>query len=202
MSFKIEAVYRAADGTTFSTKQEAMAYMRKPLVLAALLALGLTAANAELLHGHADTVEAAFESGTLRRVTRQEAKKVKAGFDQLKAMTDPHKDLAFLIENADAFVDSFKWPTQKRMSPEEKEVMARNTLNGIVGGSQELTDWVLTNKDAVLEAFQAGVEKREISTKALDGLAAYQAKKKAEREAAEAAKGGAADEAPAENDLV
>lgn len=184
---QVQAVFRAADGSLFDTKAEAIAHGRKPLVLAALIALGLAASAAEQLWYHSETVESAFESGTIRRVTRQEQKKIKAGFDALVAMENPSKDLSFLIENAGAFIDSFKWPTQKRMTEEEKTVMARNTLNGMTGGSPELTDWVLANKAAVLEAFQAGIEKREISSKALDGLAAYRARKAAERLEAEGA---------------
>ena len=57
----------------------------------------------------------------------------------------------------------------------------------LTGDNVELVDWILGNKDAILEGFQAGVVKREVNPKAQDALAAYRAKKAAEKAAKEAA---------------
>jgi hypothetical protein len=68
------------------------------------------------------------------------------------------------------------------MDETEKAVAARNSLIALTN-NEELTDWILANKDALLLAFEAGVEKRVISPKAAEGLAAYRAKKAAEKAA-------------------
>jgi hypothetical protein len=54
-------------------------------------------------------------------------------------------------------------------------------------GNEELAEWIIKNKDKVLDAYQAGVVKREINPAAAEALAAYRAKKAAEKAAAEKA---------------
>ena len=69
------------------------------------------------------------------------------------------------------------------MDDAEKATAAKNTLVAASEGNEELADWVLANKDAVLEAYEAGKEKRQVNPKAAEALAAYRAKKAAEKAA-------------------
>jgi len=171
------------NGINFDTKAEAMDYIRRPKISEALSAL-TGPGNDELvawLLDNQDSVEDAFESGTVKRVTKAEMAKLVKALDAIVDSGD--KAFAFVIENVEAVKDSFRWPSVKRMTDEEKILTARNTLIA-ASGNEELADWVITNKTAVIGAYQAGVVKREVSKNASDALAAYQAKKKAEKEEA------------------
>jgi hypothetical protein len=101
--------------------------------------------------------------------------------------------IAFLQENAGAILDSFRWPSVKRMDEAEKATAARNTLVAASEGNEKLAEWVLGNKDAILAAYEAGIEKKQINAKAQEGLAAYRAKMAAQKAAAAAAEGKAAE---------
>lgn len=175
------------DGVQHDNKAAAEAHLRKPAVKAALLKV--TGNNVELtdwLVANEESVEMAFETGTIRRVTKSEASKLAKALEALKEITGNSK-IAFLQENAGAIQDSFRWPSVKRMTEEEKAVAARNTLVAASEGNEKLAEYVIANKDAILEAYQAGVVKREVSSKATEALAAYRAKKAAEKASAEAA---------------
>ena len=188
---QIQQTFSTPCGAVFNTKAEAVEFMRRPKILAALTAV--TGNNKELaafLLENQESVENAFETGTIKRVTKAEAKKLEKALEALKALENVPKDLAFLRDNATAVKESFRWPSVKRMSEEEKAVAARNTLLAATDNDVEIVDWILAQKDAILAAYTAGVEKRQVSPKAAEGLAAYraeQARLKAEKEAAEAA---------------
>jgi hypothetical protein len=92
-----------------------------------------------------------------------------------------------VVDNSEAVLDSFRWPSVKRMTDDEKAVAARNSLTALSEGNEDLANWIVANKDAVLEAFKAGIEKREVSPKASEALAAYRAKMAAEKAAKAAA---------------
>jgi hypothetical protein len=178
----------------FDTAAEAKDYMRRPLIVAALNKL--TEGNTELtewLVENRDTVESAFEAGVIRRVSKSEKKQLEKAVEALKAFGETHpessKPFAFLVENADVIKEVFRWPTVTRMTDEEKLKAARATLIKDSEGNEELADWVLANKLAILAAYDAGKEKREINPKAAEALAAYRAKKAAEKAAAEKAAG-------------
>lgn len=180
---ELKQVFTTPDGKMFDTKQEAMNYLRRPKIEEALLKL--TGKNKELtnwLIENQEKVEVAFETGTIRRVTKVEHKTLAKALDHLKTISD--SKLSFLQENAGAILDSFRWPSVKRMNDEEKAVAARNTLVAASEGNEELAGWILSNKDAILEAYEAGTQKREINPKAAEALAAYRAKKAAEKAAA------------------
>ena len=182
---------------TFESKAEAADYLRRPKVLEALNKL--TEGNAELntwLFDNRESVEMAFETGTIKRVTKQEAKKLGEALDYIANTLAGDKKAAFVVENIAAVKDSFRWPTVKRMTDEEKATAARNSLVATTGGQEDLAVWILANKDAILEAFQAGVVKRAMPQSTLDNLAAWRAKQAAEKAAKEA--GGE----PAESDLT
>jgi hypothetical protein len=195
---ELRQVFSTPDGQTFSTKAEAMAHLRRPKILAALKAV--TGGRAELgdwLLANQETVENAFETGTIRRVTKSETKRLEKACEALKGLDKGiHKDLLFLIESADAVKESFRWPSVKRMDDEAKAVAARNTLMLATENNGELVDWILAQKDAILESYKAGVEKRQVNPKAQDALAAYR-QKKADEKAALAA-GGKSEEEQAE----
>jgi len=181
---QIQQVF-TVNGHNFTTKAEALNFMRRPKVLEALEAFTEGKELAEWLISNEDDVKAAFDIGTISRVTKSE-------FNALtKALTaiieSDNKDFKFVIDNAEAIKESFRWPTVKRMNDEEKAFAIKNTLVAL-SNNEELADWIMVNKDVILEAYQAGVEKRQVSPKAAEALAAYRDAKKAEKEAKEAEK--------------
>lgn len=178
---ELKQVFTTPDGKMFDTRQEAMTYLRRPKILEALNKV--TSNNKELstwLLENQETVEMAFETGTIRRVTKVEHNKLSKALDALKEIQGNSK-IAFLQENATAILESFRWPSVKRMDDAEKAIAARNTLVSASEGNEELAKWILDNKDAVLNAYDAGVEKRQVNPKAAEALAAYRAKKAAEK---------------------
>jgi len=182
--FEIAQVF-SVNGINFATKAEAMDYLRRPLITAALSAL-TGKGNESLvdwLIENQEVVETAFESGTVKRVTKSEAAKLNKALDAIVDSGD--KAFAFVIDNVDAIRDSFRWPSVKRMTDDEKALAARNTLVASAG-NEELAEWIINNKDAVIEAFKAGITKREVSPKASEALAKYRAEKAAEKAALEA----------------
>jgi dsDNA-binding SOS-regulon protein len=183
---QVRQVFTTPDGKQFDTKAEAQDHLRRPQIQAALA--NVTAGNAELsqwLLDNQDTVESAFDIGTIKRVTKSERNKLAKAMEHLKTLDDPK--LAFVRENADAIVETFSWPSVKRMTDEQKAAAARNSLVAASDGNEELADWVVENKDRILEAFQAGKPKQTVNPKAAEALAAYRAKKAAEKAAKEAA---------------
>ena len=181
---ELKQVY-AIDGKFFDTKKEAQDYLRIPKITEQLLKV--TSNNKDLtewLVAHQEGVEAAFDTGTIRRVTKSEQKKLDKALEALKEVGDSR--LAFLVEHAEAISDSFRWPSVKRMDDAEKTVAAKNSLVAIAE-REDVADWILANKDSVLAAYGAGVEKRVVSPKATEALAAYRAKMAAEKAANPAA---------------
>jgi len=182
---ELRSVIVTPDGKIFDTKQEAQAYIRRPLILAALkIATSNNTELSEWLLENQETVEGAFETGTIKRVTKSEANKLAKALEALVAI-EGNPAIKFLQEHAGAIKESFRWPSVKRMSDEEKATCARNTLVA-ASDNEDLADWVLANKTQILAAYEAGVEKRAVNPAAAEALAAYRAKKAAEKAAAEA----------------
>jgi hypothetical protein len=178
--FKVKIV--TPDGQQFDSKAEAAEHMRRPKIKTALTAV--TAGNAQTtdwLLDNRDAVEAAFDVGVIRRVTKSERKKLEKAVEHLKTLTDEPK-LAFLVENAAIVAKSFRWPKVDRMTDEQKAVAARNTLIALTE-NEGMADWILANKDAVVAAFKAGIEKKQPSAAATSGLDAYRQRKAAEKAA-------------------
>lgn len=172
------------DGKRFATKAEAVDYVRTPAVKAALLAAaGGQQETADFLFANEDEIQACFETGTIKRVTKAERKKLQSAADLLKSNDDPR--LKFFVENLDGLVESFRWPAVKRLKEDEKNAQITAALTKL--SDENFATWILQNQAVILAAYEAGVEKREVSQKAIDGLAAYRAKQKAEKEAKEAA---------------
>ena len=167
----LETVFRTPDGQTFATKAEAADHMRRPKIMEALKSV--TENNTELatwLVDNQETVVSAFESGTIKRITKAEQKKIDAAFDAMAESGDKAYDI--LVKNRDKFI--IKYKPQPRMKDEEKALAARNTILAASDGQEELADWVITNEAAVLEAYEAGKIKRPVSPKTKLSLEAYQ----------------------------
>lgn len=168
------------DGKAFDTKAEAMDYLRKPLKEAALNKLNGN--NAELtawLLDNEEAIDATFESTKIRRVTKTEKKQLEKALEAVTAAGD--KAFAFLIQNSAAIADSFRWPSVKRGDATEQAATIKAGFMQLTGDNAELADWLIGNKDSVLEAFQAGVQKREVSPKAAEALAKYRAEQAAKK---------------------
>lgn len=180
---ELKQVFTTPDGKMFETKAEALDYLRRPKIEEAMSKV--TGNNKELtawLVENQESVEMAFEVGTIRRVSKVEHNKLSKALEAIKEAGNPK--FAFVTENAGAILDSFRWPSVKRMDDKEKAAAARNTLVAASEGNEELAGWIIANKDAVLAAYQAGIEKRQVNPKAQEALAAYRAKKAAEKAAA------------------
>jgi hypothetical protein len=161
------------DGKIFASKAEAQAYIRRPLILKAFMALtNNNSGLSEWLVENQDTVETAFDSGTVRRVTKSEYIKLDKALAELTS--------GFLFDNKEEVRSSFRWPSVKRLTPEEKTAEATSVIFK-ASDNAELASWVVENQSAVLEAYKAGVEKREINEKAISGLAEFQARTKARK---------------------
>lgn len=181
---ELRQVFAAADGTIFETKADALNYMRRPKIKAAMMEV--TGGNEELsdwLVENQETVEGAFDAGTIRRVSKSDASKLAKALEAIAEAGN--SKFAFVVDNAEAIVASFRWPSVKRLSDEEKAAEAKAALVA-ASDNEELADWVIANREAVIGAFSAGVEKRTVNPKAAEALAAYRAKKAAEKAAAEA----------------
>lgn len=168
-------------GQMFATKAEAQEFVRKPKVMKELLKLtGNREDLAEFLYEKREILEDTFNVGTITRVTKSEKRQLKEALDYIEALfkEDPiaHKKAKFVADNAGAIYEVFRWPTVKRMKDEEKDAAIRTTLGGLCGDNQDLVNWIIGSKDKIFEAFEAGVEKREVDPKATAGLAKYREK--------------------------
>lgn len=174
------------DGKQFDTKAEAIDYLRKPLITAALNKVdGDNKELTDWLVENQDAVEGAFESTTIQRVTKAERAQLAKALEAVVVAGD--KAFAFITTNKEHILDSFRWPSVKRGTKEEQAATVRGSLMQITGDNNELSDWLIANQTAVLDAFQAGIVKREVNPKAVDALAAYRAKqaaRKAEKDVA------------------
>jgi len=174
------------NGQIFNTKADAERAIRQPLVLAELDKLTKSPELSKFLEANEDSIEAIFDTGTIRRVTKAEHNKLEKAVAALKLVEG--KEIAFLRDNAEAVLESFRWPAQKRLKPEEKAAEVQSKLMDATEQNAELTAWIIANQAALMQAYKAGVVKREVPESAKAGLAAFQAKRKAEKEAEEAAK--------------
>jgi len=182
MSYEIAQVF-SVNGINFATKAEAQNYIRRPKIIEALTKLTGKGHDETVnwLVDNQEQVESSFEAGTVKKVTKSETAKLAKALDAIVESGD--KAFSFVIDNADVIKDSFRWPSVKRMSDEEKLIAARNSLIA-ASNNEDLADWVLENKAEILEAYQAGIQKREVSVKAHEALAKYRADRAAEKAAA------------------
>jgi hypothetical protein len=172
------------DGKTFETKAQVEAYIREPKIKEALMTL--TQKNTDLVNwlmANREDIAGTFDSGKIARVTKSERKQLAKALD---AVADV-KGAEFLKINAKAVLDSFRWPSVKRGTPEEQAAALQKSFMDMTENNTDLVAWIISSKDALLEAFEAGVEKRQVSPAASQALAEYRARKQAEKEAKEKA---------------
>ena len=178
-------VFQTPDGQTFNNRADAERHMRAPQIKAALLAVaGGQKELADALFENEADISGAFESGTIKRVTKAERNKLKAEVEKL--VKNYGSEFKFITENKDCVIDSFRWPTQARLSNEEKEQLQLRTLTGIFD-DEKVAQWVIQERDRILAAYNAGKPERKISNAAQEGLALYRAMKDAEKKVAELA---------------
>lgn len=186
----IKQIFVTEDGKQFDNKQEAVDYVRIPKVREAFANLKITdPETVDWLIKNQEEIEGSFDSGSITRVTKKDRAKIRAEFDKILASD---LELPFVREHQQQFVDGFKYAPMARLNDEEKAVLVRQELSTLEGITDEMIGWLIANKESVLEAYKAGVEKREIPQKAMEKLAEYRAKMAAEKAAKEAAKTKAA----------
>jgi hypothetical protein len=184
MSDELRQVFATPDGKQFDSKAEAQNYLRRPKILEAISRItgkGNEELAAWITDNQEDIVDA-LASGQIKRVSKAERNKLEKALNAIKEANNPK--FAFVADNADAMLETFRWPSTKRMDPEQKLVATKEALTLAAGGQEEVADFVIENQTAILEGFEAGRVKREINPKAKEGLAAWRAAKAAEKEAA------------------
>lgn len=180
MSSQIKSGFVTPDGKVFATAAEARDYLRKPLVEKALKGVAGGDANlTKFLQENEDEIQKAFEVGTVSRVTKSERNKLTKALDYICEAMKLDAKAKFVTDNAAAIKESFRWPAVKRMNDEEKTAATKEMLTKLA--DENAANWIIKNKDAILNAYQAGVEKR--APPANSGLAEYQAAKAAGPEA-------------------
>lgn len=168
------------DGRVFDTAAEARDYLRLPQVTAALSVLVAGDQNfVKFLLDNQDEIEAAFEVGTIARVTKSERAKLDKALNHIAETLKDDSKAKFVVENIEAVRDSFRWPAVKRLKDEEKTAAILASLTKLA--DESIAQWLVTNKDNLMAAYEAGVEKRVAPPG--NGLAEYQAAKKAGPEA-------------------
>ena len=183
----IKAAFMTPDGKTFATKAEAIAHVRIPLITAALNAL--TQNNNELVEwilAKKDEIIEAYDAGKLQRVTKAERKQLEK--ELLTVVEMKHPGLTFITANWELLRDNFKWPTRTREELAAADDTVRQAFVDLTTDeagtkNDELVDWLVAQKDAILAAYEAGVEKRTVPQSTTDALAEYREAKKAGPEA-------------------
>lgn len=179
----VKAAFVTEDGTVFSTKQEALDYVRKPKIKAALMQFATNEELADWLNANSDEISSCFETGTIKRVSKRDRKNLEAALNA--AITADGTE--FLKEHKETILDSFRWPSVKRLTEEEKAAAINTNVMAVTENNAELTAWIVENKAKIMDAFDAGIVKQEIPESAKNGLAEYRARKAAEKAAKEAA---------------
>jgi len=184
---------RNADGSVSEvevlTKTEAAELTRIPLIKKALFELsGAKDELAGWLYTNKDKLDAAFGSGTVRRVTKAERKALEKALDHVAEVLANDIKADFVVSNKEAIFETFKWPNQKRVAPEEKAAAVLEALLDVTDGNEKLSTWLVANEEGLAIAYTAGVVKRPVSQEMLDRLAAGRAKVAATREAAKGKK--------------
>jgi hypothetical protein len=167
------------NGQVFATRAEAADFVRKPQVESALKVVAGGNANlAKFLFDNEDEILKALETGVIARVTKAEKKKLMASLEALKDVQNYPK-IKFLQDNVDAIAESFRWPSVKRLSEEEKATATVEALTKLADA--EAAKWIVANRVQLENAYNAGIEKR--AAPPAGGLVEYLAAKKAGPEA-------------------
>lgn len=170
------------------TAKEAAEVQREPLVRNALNVL--TGNNnpdlVNWLFTKRSDILATYDTGTVRRVTKAERKALTAALKHVSEELANDPKAKFVVENANAIAETFKWPGQKRVAEEDRAAAIQEAFMELTGDNEKLVTFLLNSKDALEAAYNTGIVKREVSQKTLDALAKHHADRKAAKEAAEA----------------
>jgi len=192
-SMELKTAVITPDGKIFESKKEAQDYLRRPKIKEALQSV--TEGNDELsdwIIENTDELEGAFQTGTIRRVTKNDRTKYEKALEHAATLNDPK--LAFLVENKTDLVNGLRWPSVTRIKADEKEAAIKAELMALTEQNEEIVDFLIDKRAKIFEALEAGKVKKEINPKATEGLAKWRAEQKAKKEAET---GG---EAPAETE--
>lgn len=182
---EIAQVFRVGD-KYFDTKAEATAFQRKPEVMKAMLAVcGGEQAFATWLVENKALIEDVFDIGKIKRVSKAESRELTKAMDRVVEIADPKTK--FLIDNAAAVLQSFRWPKVEKMDSEAKTAAIRNSLEAEFQDDGVSANWIIENRDPILKAYKLFKPERPVSPKATAALAEYREKKAAEKAAAELA---------------
>jgi Arc/MetJ-type ribon-helix-helix transcriptional regulator len=165
------------DGQFYTTAKEMNEARRGPLVQAALSSL--TGKNPDLvdwLTKNQNAIIASYNAGNMRRVLKNERKALTKALEYVSTTLAADPKAKFVVENANAIAETFKWPGQKRIKAEDKDAAIQEAFLELTGDNAELSAWLLSNKDALEAAYDAGIPKRPMNPKALEALAAGRAK--------------------------
>lgn len=156
----------------FDTQSEAKDFLRNPLVLGTLKQVCKDADTAAWLLEQREAILDALEAGKVRRVTKQERKDLEKALGAIKS--------GFLADNAQAILDSFKWPAVSRpkdqTDEQRKEALHDEiicALNSLTDDDAKMSEWILSSADALRAAYDTGKEVREVSPKAKEAIAAW-----------------------------
>jgi hypothetical protein len=183
-------IFQTKDGKHFSDKAEAARHeeeLRKPLVVEAFKAFTDNADLIQWTMENYDEIGSCFETGSVKRVTKKDKQALREALDSVKDI----ENAEWLTVNAEAILGSFAWPRVKRLTEEEKKAFVKKNLLNITENNEEVSEWVIENKDKIDEAMEAGIEKKVMNEASLSGLQKYRAMM-AEKKAAEAAAAAAA----------
>jgi hypothetical protein len=179
-----KSLVQLADGTIqeveLLSKKDAAEIVRVPQVKAAIN--NLTKNNAEMsnwLFDNRPAILTTYNAGSVRRVTKSERKALEKSLEHVVETLKNDIKAKFVVENSAAIFETFKWPNQKRVAPEEKEAFVKEAFYELTDGNEGLTEWLLENKSALLEAYDTGLVKREVSPEMLAKLAEARAKRSA-----------------------
>ena len=179
------------DNQIFPTLAAVEDYQRKPKVMAALKKLIDDTPSEEWCYENRTTIIESFKVNNSRHFLKTEkahlekALKAVVAFGDVEfedaTMTGMQKDMAFLLEHWEQSLNTFKWPTVKKLPEEDQIVAVHAALNAIEGSSEELSTWIYENIEDLTVALDTAKVKREVSSKATDGLNKYRLLKAQEK---------------------
>ena len=174
---EITTVY-SVDGKTFNSKNEAEAYARRPQIITALKDVAGNDDTSEWLYEHMSDILAAFKAGSAKKTSAED----REALEQALAVVNESslEGVEFLCDNAASILASFRFVNSGTPTTRIKDA-----LNKVAGDDEELVDWIYSNKESLVKAFDAGRKKQPMHPAALEGLKRHreeQARLKAEAE--------------------
>ncbi len=179
----LKQIFQTPDGSTFDSKADAERHMRRPAIMAALLGVaGGQEKLAETLYNQEEAIRDALDTGSIKRVTKSERNRLAKAIEACKGV----KGAEFLAEHAQIVVDSFRWPTQQRLSAEDKQAAQLKGMTEVFEGREDVAAWAVAESEKILAAYKAGQPERVVPQSASEGLQMYKDWKSAEKAMKEA----------------